>query len=726
MNRKVEILAPAGSYECLKAAILAGADAVYIGGAMFGARAYAKNLSEEELLEAIDYVHIHGRKLYLTVNTLLKDQEMGMLYEYLLPYYQRGLDGVIVQDIGVVCYIQEHFPKLPVHASTQMTITGVYGAEVMKRQGLTRVVPARELSLEEVREIKDKTGLEVECFVHGAMCYCYSGQCLLSSMIGGRSGNRGQCAQPCRLPYHIEDGKPSDLMSLKDMCTIDLLPELIEAGIDSFKIEGRMKQPEYVYTVVSIYRKYADLYERCGASGCHVSKEDREKLYAAYKRRGYSQGYYKQHNGKNMISFKRPNGKEDPFAVPDEKLQEKINGKLILLKNKCAKIILKYRMYQIECEGAVCEEAQRQPLDPERVEKQIRKLGNTEYKLEKLDIIMDPDIFLPMQALNELRRNAIECLTETVLSKFRRKGPETAIDEMVDRMSNPITEIVPEQNPQQTEICSCQNEKKLAVLLRSREQLEAVKNSDYSDEVYIESPLCLQKKTLEIVSELQKSGKKVYAALPYIFRVSVVKRFEMAYDVLNDRYDGTLIRNYEELGWLREHSYEKEIHSDYNMYIFNQRAKEWMGEQQISECTAPVELNERELKRLDIRDCMYIAYGYQPVMITAGCIKKTTGICDGQNQKLSIYDRYQKEFFVSMYCDYCYNVIYNTAPLYLADQPEVLERLQPKKLRLDFSRENEKETRKVLDAYHKSRMFGEKVEYTGKDYTRGHIKRGVK
>lgn len=258
MNKKVEILAPAGSYECLKAAVLAGADAVYIGGAMFGARAYAKNLSEEELLEAIDYVHVHGRKLYLTVNTLLKDQELEQLYDYLLPYYLRGLDGVIVQDIGVVGYIQEHFPKLPVHASTQMTITGAYGAEVMKRQGLTRVVPARELSLEEVREIKHKTGLEVECFVHGAMCYCYSGQCLLSSMIGGRSGNRGQCAQPCRLPYHLGDGKTSDLMSLKDMCTIDLLPELIEAGIDSFKIEGRMKQPEYVYTVVSIYRKYAE------------------------------------------------------------------------------------------------------------------------------------------------------------------------------------------------------------------------------------------------------------------------------------------------------------------------------------------------------------------------------------------------------------------------------------------------------------------------------------
>ena len=711
MNKKVEILAPAGSYECLKAAISAGADAVYIGGAMFGARAYAKNLSEEELIEAIDYVHIHGRKLYLTVNTLLKDQELESLYDYLLPYYVHGLDGVIVQDIGAVCYIQEHFPELPVHASTQMTITGALGAEVMKRQGMTRVVPARELSLGEVKEIKEKTGLEVECFVHGAMCYCYSGQCLLSSMIGGRSGNRGQCAQPCRLPYHLESNKPSDLMSLKDMCTINLIPELIEAGIDSFKIEGRMKQPEYVYTVVSIYRKYVDLYEQCGTSRYRVKKEDLEKLYAAYKRRGYSQGYYKQHNGKEMISFKRPNDKEEPLAVPEIKLQEKINGKLILLKNKCAKIVLRYGKYQIECEGALCEEAKRQPLDMERVEKQIRKMGNTEYRLENLDIVMDSDVFLPMQALNELRRNAIESLNNMILSEFGRELPYLTKGEekMTDRQVNRVT-----------------GRSRMSALVREVEQLETVADADFLDEIYIESSLCLQVKVLEVVNILQQKGKKVYAALPYIFRVPTVKQMENMYDILHNIYDGVLIRNYEEIEWLRKHAYDKVVHSDYNMYIFNQRAKEWMGGQNISECTAPVELNEREWKRLGIADCMYIGYGYQPVMITAGCIRKTTDACDRKNQKLMIYDRYQKGFYVSMNCDYCYNVIYNSAPLYLADQPEILNRIQSKKIRLDFSRENKQETRKVLEAYYKAWNCKESVPYLGHDYTRGHIKRGVK
>ena len=250
MDRQVEILAPAGSKESLKAAVCAGADAVYTGGAMFGARAYAKNLAEEELLDSIDYVHVHGRKLYLTVNTLLKDREIDCLYEYLYPYYMRGLDGVIVQDIGVIEFLKRYFPGLALHASTQMTITGADGAAFLKEQGITRVVPARELSLSEIRRMKEETGLEIECFVHGALCYCYSGQCLLSSMIGGRSGNRGQCAQPCRLPYHVEGGKAADLMSLKDLCTIDLLPELMEKGIDSFKIEGRMKKQDNVYTVI--------------------------------------------------------------------------------------------------------------------------------------------------------------------------------------------------------------------------------------------------------------------------------------------------------------------------------------------------------------------------------------------------------------------------------------------------------------------------------------------
>ena len=249
--KKIELLAPAGSYEGFEAALGAGADAVYVGGSAFGARAYAKNFEPEELLEAIDMAHIHGKKLYLTVNTLLKNKELeGRLYAYLAPYYEAGLDAVIVQDLGVFSFIRKNFPGLALHASTQMTITGPKGMRFMEQQGASRVVAARELSLEEIAQMHRESPIEIEAFVHGALCYCYSGQCLMSSMFGGRSGNRGRCAQPCRLPYQTAAGGEGfrgkeDLcpLSLKDMNTIEILPQIIGAGVTSLKIEGRMKQP---------------------------------------------------------------------------------------------------------------------------------------------------------------------------------------------------------------------------------------------------------------------------------------------------------------------------------------------------------------------------------------------------------------------------------------------------------------------------------------------------
>ena len=258
--RKIELLAPAGSYETFRAVITAGADAVYLGGSQFGARAYANNFEEKELLEAIDYAHLHGRQVYLTVNTLFKENELEQeLYHYLLPYYKQGLDAVIIQDMGAFSMIRQEFPGLDIHTSTQMTVTGVSGAKMMKNLGATRVVTAREMSFEEIAAIHREVDIEIESFVHGALCYCYSGQCLLSSMLGGRSGNRGRCAQPCRLPYEVFDenrkailrnGKKSSetyVLSPKDLCTISLIPELIEAGIDSFKRQS-MRQAWYRFT----------------------------------------------------------------------------------------------------------------------------------------------------------------------------------------------------------------------------------------------------------------------------------------------------------------------------------------------------------------------------------------------------------------------------------------------------------------------------------------------
>lgn len=312
--KKPEILAPAGNMDALKAAVNAKADAVYLGGNLFGARAYAGNFNESELLDAIDYCHLFGIKVYMTINTLLKEEEIPELIGYVTPYYKQGLDGVIVQDLGVAKILKDEFQELPLHASTQMSISSEHGAKWLKEFGFKRIVPARELSLDEIKRIKTKTGIEIETFVHGAMCFAYSGKCLLSSFSGGRSGNRGRCAQPCRMKYKVGDKSKEHIMSLKDMCTLSYVPMLCDAGIDSFKIEGRMKNPEYVASAVSAYVQVRDEYISSKESGLkdrsNISKltADLEKeLNDIFNRGGFSKGYYLTERGREMLALDRPN-----------------------------------------------------------------------------------------------------------------------------------------------------------------------------------------------------------------------------------------------------------------------------------------------------------------------------------------------------------------------------------------------------------------------------------
>lgn len=303
-----EILAPCGSYEILEAAVHAGASACYVGGHKFGARAYAENFDNDSILRAIEFAHLHGCRLYLTVNTLFKDNEINMLYDYLLPFYKHGLDAVIVQDFGVFMFIRKYFPDIKIHCSTQMNIASVYGASLMKQQGASRIVVARELPLDRIKEIKSEVDIEIEAFVHGAMCYSYSGQCLMSSFTGTRSGNRGRCAQPCRKRYNGEY-----LLSMKDMCTLENIPELIDGGIDSFKIEGRMKNEYYVASAVSAYR---ELVNDCinGEFSAEKAKDLKFKLAGIYNRGGFCGGYFFTHNAADMISRERPNHQGVPVG----------------------------------------------------------------------------------------------------------------------------------------------------------------------------------------------------------------------------------------------------------------------------------------------------------------------------------------------------------------------------------------------------------------------------
>ncbi len=297
--KRPEILAPAGSFEILKAAINAGADAIYAGGNMYGARAFANNFDRKTMLEAIDYCHIHDKKLYMTVNTILLNEEIDTLYEYLKEFYAEGLDAVIVQDVGVMRYLHRVFPKMDIHASTQMSIVSGRCDNYLKSNGVTRIVPARELSIKEISRMRDESDMELEVFVHGALCYCYSGQCLFSSLAGGRSGNRGKCAQPCRQAYKLDNNKIGYFLSPKENCAVPYIGQLIEAGVDSFKIEGRMKKPEYVAYITSMYKKYSEIYmtlgsekyERYIADNYDKIRQDIENMAELYNRNGFTDTY---------------------------------------------------------------------------------------------------------------------------------------------------------------------------------------------------------------------------------------------------------------------------------------------------------------------------------------------------------------------------------------------------------------------------------------------------
>ncbi len=342
-GNRPELLAPVGNMDSLYAAVQNGCDAVYLGGKAFGARASAANFEREELQKALDYAHLYGVRVYVTVNTLYKDDELPAMLEFVGNLYTDGVDGVILQDIGAVEAIRQAYPDLVLHASTQMTIHNVQGARYLEQLGFTRVVLARELTLVEIREIIMQTNIEVETFVHGALCVCYSGQCLMSSLIGGRSGNRGRCAQPCRLPYQLVDREsgqmlaslpePRYLLSPKDINSLEILPELIQAGIVSFKIEGRMKRPEYAASVTRIYRQYIDQ-ALLDPEHYWIEPQAWQEITQIFNRGGFSTGYYQGKSGSTMMSYLRPKnwgikvGEVVSYDLKHHLCTAKLSGKL--------------------------------------------------------------------------------------------------------------------------------------------------------------------------------------------------------------------------------------------------------------------------------------------------------------------------------------------------------------------------------------------------------------
>ena len=702
-NKDFELLAPAGNLEIFKGVIESGADAVYVGGSMFGARAYANNFTEDELLEAIDFVHLRGVKVYLTVNTLIKNSEFSKLYDYLLPYYKRGLDAVIVQDIGVVKAIHEYFPSLEIHTSTQMTVTGADGVRFLSQFGVTRVVMAREVSLAEMKRIHEETGMELEAFVHGALCYSYSGQCLFSSILGGRSGNRGRCAQPCRLPYTVEGKKDEYILSLKDMCGIKALDKLHDAGVYSLKIEGRMKQLEYACGVVKYYRSYID-------SMKPVTDADYDRIKALGNRCGFTDRYYFDHNGSDMGTYVKPNFVSNAAEPSPEKRKLSIEGELVLREGEPGSLTVKRGDVTYKASIEPVSAALKAPLDKKAAIDRINKTGDTDFEFSHIKAQIGENVFVPNGALNKLRRDAISGLCDKLLKKYYRNDARytdmpglTALPEYVVKSDAAHDEAINDY----TTICSCM----------TRTQLDTLIGYDCFDVFYLDFDMydrnTLIQQFADDVKSLTKRNKKVYLMLPTIFRADSSDYFvTIAKELDNVSFEGFVVKNYEEL-YLTENLFTgRKVILDHNMYTFNDVSKSAFFEHGVSGDTVPLELNSREIMHRNNIGSQMIVYGYYPLMTTANCVHKNTKGCDKKQKLIYLKDRYNKSFAVCNNCKECYNTIYNSLPTMLTKNISKLKEAGIRSFRYSFTIETPKQIKAVMD---------DKVA----EYTNGHYKRGV-
>lgn len=699
-NRDFELLAPAGNINIFKAVIEAGADAVYVGGSMFGARAYANNFDEEELLYAIDYAHLKGVKVYLTVNTLLKNDEIEKLYDYLLPFYERGLDAVLVQDLGALKLIHDRFPDLAIHTSTQMTVTGIDGVRFLKQFGVQRVVMAREVSLAEMKEIHEKCGMEIEAFVHGALCYSYSGQCLFSSMLGGRSGNRGRCAQPCRLPYCVGNKKDTYILSLKDMCGIKDLQKLKESGVYSLKIEGRMKQAGYASGVVAYYRRYID-------SMKEVSDKDYKNIAGLGNRCGFTDKYYFEHNGTDMVTFEKPNFVSDASDELPQFSKIKIQGKLTLKEAEPGALTVSCGGYRFTSYMDPVSHALKAPAECKNVAERISKTGDTPFEFENIDITMDNDIFVPNGALNKLRREAIEGLQNEILMQYKRTASAS-----YGWKSKKTSEIKPSGDP------------KVIASVRDGKQLYRLLEYDNISEIYIDSSKYGRRDFVKEFNDdvfcVNNAEKKAYLALPVIFRRSTRDYFETISDQLKKiDFEGFIVRNYEEFFWVKTRFAGKKIVTDHNMYTYNDMAKSMFFDNGADADTMPLELNQKEINRRNNKGSQMIIYGYYPLMVSAQCVHKNSYKCDRTPQITYLKDRYNKIFPVWNNCSECYNIIYNSCPTVLFNNMQKIKNAGIDALRLDFTFEKPEEIDTVMAAFESNSADGIK------EYTNGHFKRGV-
>ena len=518
-------------------------------------------------------------------------------------------------------------------------------------------------------------------------------------------------------------------MSPKDLCTIGMIPQLAECGIDSFKIEGRMKQAEYAAGVTSIYRKYIDLYEQYGREAFHVDKNDEKKLESLGSRSGFTTGYYTRHNGSDMITFSKPNHTKTDEKLHEtiretylqKDLQRKIKGNLKLFCGKNATLSVGTGEVEVQILGEPVEAAQKKPLDKNTVSEKMQKTGNTSFIFDSLEIEMDDDIFVPIGQLNALRRAALHALEEKLLEDTRRSG--MAVKPKFHKSD------IGTRNVRTADIHTA--DFSTTVSVQTTEQLACVCKTDYVTRICLDADTFLR---TEDTADLQKAYQSITAAgkeacfiLPVIFRERTRQRYERLYDtVFTIPFDGIIVKNYEEIGFLQRHAYTGTVMADHDLYTYSNRTQEAFSKCGICSNTVPLELNYKELRHRDCSNSELLIYGYLPLMVSAGCIFKSLKKCQKKESLCYLKDRYGKHFAVRNYCTDCYNILYNSSPLALFGMRQEVESIHPKSLRMQFTTESVKETEKILSFFEKIYIQKGKWEQNDwKDYTNGHMKRGV-
>ena len=756
----IELLSPAGDFECLVSAVQNGANAVYFGLDKFNARVNGRNFEDEELVKAIKYAKLRNVKTHLTLNILIKNKEFEEALKLVEFAYNSGIDAVIVQDLGLAKKIMELFPKLEVHSSTQMTIYNLDGVKEIEKLGYSRCVLARELSIEEIKNICKNTNIEIEVFIHGALCICYSGQCLMSSLIGGRSGNRGRCAGTCRLPYSLlKDGQEQEkgyLLSSKDVCTLDILPELIEAGVKSFKIEGRMKSKEYVGIVTSIYRKYIDLAE--SNQEYVVDKKDREMLMQIFNRGGFSTGYLKGKLGKNMMYTKRPNHigtllgevisynpnkghvkiklcKEldlgDSIAIGDssckiselmqknnktvsiklnqkmdqkigkENIKRKVNCNIELKQDKVIKLELQDidTNISVKLEGdSVVKKADNAGITSKRIEEQLSKTGNTIFKIENINIKMDESIIVPISSLNEIRRRGLEELEHKLLESFKREQVNLKLDVKEEK-------FIPKE---EVKVTLCLNK------ISKEIDYASLKNVD---NVYIPFKYFLDEDLKESIENISKKFS-TYILLPAITKSNYEKLLYNNLPKIAERVEGIVISNLSQIYEIEKLGINgKKLVANYTMNIENNFTVEELKRLGVCKYIVPPEAEKETIRGLTENiEKETIVYGRTLLMTTEYCTIGTLKNCPAMCQKgrYTLKDRMGFEFPIYTDRINCNNLIYNSKITSISYKD-----LQTDSIKIDILEETKEEIQRIIDIQKR----GERLE--GQDYTNGNLNREI-